>query len=170
MTNSFVCGRLLPDYDWPDTGGTCCEGVLNEGPRGCTCWVPEFNGAVREPDELAQKLLAAGIEPATRPSMCGDCAYRPDSPEKQGHSDYKGDAAFLEDIAHRGERFWCHDGLLLIVRWRHPTGTVVEPPANAYLPKIVAGVPYKRDGQPAFLCAGWAARRKALAARDGGGM
>jgi len=161
---AFVCGKFLPDYDWPDTGGTCCEGAALDGPKECTCWTPEFNGEQQEINDQSARLLAAGIEPSTRPlGMCSDCAYRPDSPEKKGHPDARGSAEWLDEIAARGERFWCHTGMLLVVRWRHPSGAVVEPEEKlAYAPPIEAGIPYRLNGEPGYVCAGWAARRKAL--------
>lgn len=168
-TFSFVCGKMLPDYDWPDAGqGTCCEGAALSGPKECTCWLPVFNGDQEPINPLYQRLLAAGLEPTVRPGgMCGNCAYRPDSPEMNNHPDVKGDAAFLERIAARGERFWCHDGMLLIVAWVHPSGVRVEldEVQAGYVPPQEHGIPYRLNGEPGYICAGWNARRKALAAK-----
>ncbi|WP_367139255.1 hypothetical protein [Saccharothrix sp. HUAS TT1] len=149
----------------PDTGQTCCWGVVNDGPAGCTCWDPVHDLDQQPPDPQAVALLAAGLPPATRDGMCGDCAYRPDSPEKNSDPTYRGDPEFLERIAHDGDRFWCHDGMRRTVRLRHPSGMEIDAHPGAYDPPIVDGVPYRADGQPARLCAGWAARRRAVLTR-----
>ncbi|MFJ8818190.1 hypothetical protein [Amycolatopsis thermoflava] len=167
----ILCGGReipAPEGGWPDEPDTpCCEGMWLDGWAACTCWVPVFNHDHQAPpDETAAKLLAAGLEPTVRPGgMCGDCAYRPDSPEKSGDENYRGDADFLERIAQDGERFWCHDGMLLVTEWRHPSGLTVPGHPGAYIPPIEAAVPYRADGQPGYLCAGWAARRKAIEAK-----
>lgn len=160
------CGPHEPEGGWPpDEIDPCCWGFMEDSWVGCTCWVPVFNhdGQV-PPDEHQQQLLAAGVEPNTRAGMCQDCAYRPGSPEKTGDQTYTGDPEFLETIAASGERFWCHQGMLLVTAWRHPSGVVIPGHPGAYCPPIVGGVPYKADGTPGDLCAGWAARRRALTA------
>lgn len=146
----------------PDVGdGYCCDGRIDEGPAFCTCWVPEHDLEQQPVDELHRYALALGFPPATRDLMCGDCAYRPGSPEKAN----AGDAADLEEWAgHPNHAFWCHQGIRRPVRWRHPSGAVVDGDPADYQPLIVAGVPYRADGTPAELCAGWAARRRALLA------
>lgn len=171
---SFICGggpnAPTADGKWPDPGleEPCCESSAYDGPGACTCWEPIYNTKQQKPDETAVKLLDAGVTPTVRPSMCGDCAYRPGSPEKSGDPTYSGSADFLEGIAERGERFWCHDGNLIAVTWRHPkTGMEIPGHPGAYCPPIVKAVPYKADGSPSFLCAGWDARRRALAAKAG---
>ena len=90
---------------------------------------------------------------------------RPGSPEMSGDERYRGDAEFLEEIARNGERFWCHQDLLIVRVWRHPSGVEIPGAPGAYVPRIVAGVPYKTNGQAGDVCAGWDARRRALAAR-----
>ena len=166
---SYLCGggHLAPTEsgEWPDTGLTepCCEGSMLDGPGRCTCWEPIWNTEQQPLDDTAARLLAAGVEPTVRPSMCGDCAYRPDSPEKSGNPTFQGDADFLERIAREGHRFWCHDGNRIAARWRHPkTGMEIPGHPAAYKPPIKDNVPYKADGTPSFVCAGWAARRRAL--------
>lgn len=150
-----------PD-DLPDAGeGACCEGSGISGPRFCTCWRQVYDLEQTRPDPMAVKLLAAGIEPVTRKTMCGDCAYRPDSPERTGLSGYVGDAAELERIAAEAQ-FWCHQGMRRAVAWRHPSGVEVTGHPAGYQPPVVDGVPYQADGRPGELCAGWAARRRAL--------
>lgn len=168
---AFVCrdgaGPPEPEGGWPAHEiEPCCYGYMHDGWRGCTCWVPVFNAERQEtPDAEHVRLLAAGIEPNTRGEMCVDCAYRPGSPEKRGDQSYRGDADFLEEIARKGERFWCHQDLLIVTAWRHPSGVEVPGHPGAYMPPIVAGVPYKSDGSSGEVCAGWNARRRALAAR-----
>lgn len=149
--------------DLPDTGGSCCWGVVVYGPQRCTCWEPVYDLEQASPDPEAARWLAAGIEPSTRRRMCGDCAYRPGSPERSGDETYAGDPEFLEHIAGAGERFWCHQGMRRPVLWRHPSGIEIPGHPGAYRPPKVGGVPYKADGTPGDLCAGWAARGRALA-------
>lgn len=153
-----VGGELFP----PVGGGGCCVGSAVYGPAGCTCWTPEYDLPQQPVDEQARQWLAAGVQPVTRRRMCADCAYRPDSPEKRGASTHQGDAQFLEDIAARGERFWCHQGMRRPLRWVHPAGAEIRGHEAAYRPPIVDGVPYRADGTPGELCAGWAARHRAL--------
>lgn len=99
--------------------------------------------------------------------MCSDCAYRPDSPERNGNS-MGCNAAQLEQLAAEGTRFWCHDGMRKPVAWRHPAGIRIATTSEAdgdYQPPIVEAVPYRADGQPGLLCAGWVARNRALTAK-----
>jgi len=148
----------------PDTGGGCCIGADVYGPGRCTCWVPIYDLDQTTPDPMAGRLLAAGVYPTVRPSMCEDCAYRPGSPEKQGDPQHAGSAEFLEHIARADEPFWCHDGMRRPVRWVHPSGASILGHEAAYAPPIVDLVPYRAEGQPGDQCAGWDARRRALAA------
>lgn len=158
---AFVCGRVLPDLDWPEVEG-CCYGSAIDGPAGCTCWQPVFNGDQQPIDEKIAAWLAAGVEPNVRPGgRCADCAYRPGSPEMRGDHDVVGDPEMLQHLAETGQRFWCHDGLVKPVKWVHPSGAEVRSPDAGYCPPIKEGVPYRLDGQPAYLCAGWEARRRA---------
>lgn len=150
--------------------GDCCWGAVVRGPLGCTCWQPVFDVDQQEPDATAVKLLQAGIEPSTRSRMCHDCAYRPDSPEMRGDPTVNGDAEFLDRIARTAERFWCHQGMRKPTRWVHPSGKEIPGSDGSYdPPKITAAgglpVPFKANGSPAELCAGWSARSRALAAR-----
>lgn len=163
-----ICGHAPgppePSGGWPGEDPFCCYGAVAGGWAGCTCWVPVFNvDSPVEPDAVQVGLLAAGIEPNTRDRMCADCAYRPGSPERTGDETYAGDADFLEDLASDGQRFWCHQGLLIVRSWRHPSGVEVPGHPGAYCPPIVDAVPYKTDGTAGELCAGWAARRRAKA-------
>lgn len=150
--------------DFPEVGdSTCCMGAAVYGPDRCTCWVPVFDLEQADVDKDAVRALAAGVVPVTRKRMCDGCAYRPGSPEKTGAEGYAGDADFLEGIAARGERFFCHEGIRRPVAWRHPSGVEILGHPGGYEPPIVNNVPYHADGSPAELCAGWDARRRALA-------
>jgi hypothetical protein len=91
--------------------------------------------------------------------MCGDCAYRPGSPERRGVETYTGDAAFLDELVATGTPFYCHQGIRRVVSWSHPVGVTVPGHPGAYAPPIQGAVPYKADGTPAHICAGWLLRR-----------
>lgn len=146
--------------DLPDAGeGMCCAGAAINGPHRCTCWRPVYD--IEQVDPLPDV-------PQVRPAgMCGDCAYRPGSPERQGDPDHAGDAELLDDLAASGTPFWCHDGIRRPARWVHPpTGIEVPGHPADYEPPMVGAVPFRANGRMAFLCAGWAARGRALAARD----
>lgn len=148
--------RGLP-HPTPD-GVPCCDASAMLGPEHCTCWE-------RVHDQV-QALPILDMEPATRPQMCGDCAFRPGSPERTDADEAICDSGDLMVIVHDpAQQFWCHDGLRSISGLRHPNGMQVdrEPVAGvvAYDPPIVDGVPYQADGQPAFRCAGLAAARRA---------
>jgi hypothetical protein len=160
---------------FPETGDPgCCEGAAILGPHRCTCWQPVFDLEQAPVDQETLALLNAGVEPNTRRRMCEDnqagdrgCAYRPGSPERNGDPHFQGDAEFLENLAAQDRRFWCHQGMRKITAWRHPSGMEIpDEPGAAYDPPIVGNVPWKADGTPGELCAGWAARRRALAAKD----
>jgi hypothetical protein len=161
-----LCGLSRPAPDMPDAGkGMCCDGAALFGPNRCTCWEPVYDLDQADPDPLAVKLLAAGIDPVTRARPCDDCAYRVDSPERQGSPEVAGDQELLDEIVASGERFWCHQGIRRPVRWRHPSGVEVPGSPVNYDPPRLDGVPYQANGQPAEVCAGWAARRQRLLAK-----
>jgi hypothetical protein len=124
----------------------CCMGSVNDGPTGCTCWSPIYDLEQVPPAASLVALLEAGIEPVTRAKRCIDCAFRPDSPERERDED-------LEGLPN----FWCHQGIRRPIAHRHPDGRI-RPEADSadYQPPIVAGVPYRADGTPAERCAGHA--------------
>ncbi len=131
----------------------CCYGAAINGPHDCTCWEPVHDTEQHPP--LRGK-------PATRAKMCNDCAFRPDSPERQGDERYGGDTVDLDGMVWSGEPFYCHQGMRRIVIWRHPVGTKVDAgPDHYYDPPDDTLWPHKADGTPADICAGWAARRRA---------
>ena len=151
--SNIICGIDKPRPDFPDLGLNCCYGVSMRG--ACSCWRPVYDAP-----EQADPVDGA---PTVRPGgMCGDCAYRPGSPEKTGDPHHRGDATELEMLAEDGRPFYCHDGMRRIVKWVHPSGAEVPGHPADYAPPIVGAVPHRTDGTPAFLCAGWNARRRAL--------
>lgn len=163
-----LCGLsvTLP-FELPDAGGgMCCMGAAAMGPQRCTCWEPVYDLEQAEPDPTAVRLLGAGVQPVTRTVPCHDCAYRPGSPERRGEEGYAGNQELLDHIVASGERFWCHQGMRKPIAWRHPSEATVPVEVDGYDPPRVEGVPYKADGQPGEVCAGWAARRRALAASE----
>jgi hypothetical protein len=157
MADVVICSIGTPlDLVLPDAGqGLCCEGAAYLGPDRCTCWVEVH--AVDQADPRTDQHAGIGESP------CSTCAYRPDSPERTGADHVAGDAAMLDDIVKTGQPFWCHTGMRHVVALEHPAGIRVELPdehqAAAFRPLIVNDVPYKADGTPADICAGWAARR-----------
>lgn len=149
---------MYDDPDLPDAGdGACCYGAAHLGAGGCTCWTPVYDLDQSDPVPAA---------PQVRDQMCGDCAYRPGSPEKQGDPGHAGDPESLETLAYGDTPFWCHDGMRRPVVLRHPSGAEVPGHSAAYAPPVVEKVPYRADGQPGLMCAGWAARRRALTGQD----
>jgi len=151
--------------------GMCCGGAVLRGPGYCECWDPVFDVEQAPADPQDVRLIAAGLEPAVRPDgMCGDCAYRPGSPERTGAKNHAGsDPGELDDMA-RGAWFFCHDGMRRPTEWVHkPSGTRIPgSPAN-YMPLRVNNVPYRANGRAGYFCAGWHARRKALEKADAEG-
>lgn len=152
---AVLWARAHPDEDGPG----CCWGDIQKGAEGCTCWVPVFDVDQAEP------------VPPTSPEdihiqrrMCGDCAFRKDSPERA--EAYSEETLF--ELAATGTPFYCHDGMRRPVRWEHPDGrTIAGDPAD-WQPPMVAGLPYRVDGRPGLLCAGWAARASRDDAQRGG--
>lgn len=134
----------------PDPDAPCCYGSA-EG-EGCTCWT-----AVVEPVPVLEVQegphLVAGV-------MCGDCAYRPGSPERQEQGGDPPDYSLRQ-------RFYCHTGMPLAVAYEHPQvpGPIPCPTTDDFRPLIRDGQPWQADGRPAVLCAGWAARNGVKAPR-----
>lgn len=126
----------------------CCPGAL-DGPDRCTCWEP-VHDLEQQPPRID---LPAG---AVMPTMCADCAYRPDSPERAGDDRYEQPP----DVLSRNP-FHCHYGMRRAVAWQHPLGiTVVADTPDGYDPPGIDGIPYQADGTPALRCAGWSARHE----------
>ena len=160
--SNIICGIDEPRPDFPDLklDVPCCDSELYRGPGACTCWRPIYEG---------EQDTVRAAETVVRPDgMCRDCAYRPGSPEKAGDPEHRGDADDLEGLAQTGRPFYCHDGMRRIAKWVHPSGAEVPGHPADYAPPMVGPVPYRTDGTPAYLCAGWDARRRALAAKAAG--
>jgi hypothetical protein len=134
----------------PDADGTgCCWGDVLDGPEGCNCWKPVFNA------EQADPVLPAAVEDiGVQKRMCGDCAFRKGSPERS--DEWKQEA--LLSLAEEATPFYCHEDMRRPIRWEHPDGRVVEGSTDDWQPPIVNGLPFRLDGRPGLLCAGWAAR------------
>lgn len=147
--------------DWPDTGDAglcCCYGSALNGPDRCTCWIPVYDVVQLPPRTEAPSSVM--------PTMCSTCAFRPGSPERTGNPRAAADWEHLLCLVAKGEPFWCHDGLLAPVAFLHPpSGTwhVVDDDL-AFHPPIQRDAhdtptPYRADGRPGDLCAGWTAMR-----------
>jgi hypothetical protein len=152
---SGECGNLgallwvQANPDRSDGGAGCCWGNVIKGAEGCTCWTPVFD--VDQADPIPP---SSPDEIRPRERLCGDCAFRKDSPER-------GDAWTEETLLalpERGDPFWCHDGMRRPVRWEHPDGRTVPGSTADWQPPRIGAVPFRADGRPALLCAGWAAR------------
>lgn len=150
MSTLNAAGRGWPDLD---LDVPCCMGSAAQGPHACTCWQPIYT--------LDQQDVDTSAQPATQTAMCGDCAYRPGSPERleDPHASVQG-LDELHVLAATGRPFYCHTGMRLVLAWRHPTGAVLQGEDGEYDPPIRAGVPYQADGTPALICGGWAAVRR----------
>lgn len=136
------------DHGWPDVGEAgCCYGSAVNGPGHCTCWEPVYDLDQAEPDIT--------LKPGVMPRRCSDCAFLRNSPERA--DEYASE--HLDRLVADGERFWCHDGMRRPKYWRHPSGATTEGDPADYQPPIIDGVPYRADGRPGDLCAGWTARR-----------
>jgi hypothetical protein len=138
------------ESDYPDVGNgevPCCYGAAVYGPGRCTCWESEY-------DHLQQEPKAGPMQERER--MCVDCAFRPDSPERQGDERYSNsDEDGIERVL--SGTFLCHAGMRSRTRERHPSGALLEVLPGAYAPP---SPPCKADGSPAEYCAGWAAERR----------
>jgi hypothetical protein len=142
-----------PDGTCPPVGAMgCCWGEVMGGLSGCTCWRPVFDVEQQSPIPPASPDDLGAM-----PRMCGDCAFRKGSPER---SDPWMEETLLE-LPTSGDPFWCHEGMVRPAAWRHPKlGPEYDVPGSSddWQPPQVAGIPYRADGRPGLLCAGWAAR------------
>ena len=127
----------------------CCMGEVDDGPAGCTCWRPEYDTHQADPVPPAS---VDDLEVQRR--KCTDCAYRPGSRERSDEDT----AEELLGHAYAGRPFFCHTECRRPDRWRHPDGRVIANPDPAdYRPPVQDGIPYRLDGRPSLICAGWAA-------------
>ena len=142
-----ICGGtgtltfLLPEDRDEERIAPCCYGSALDGPDGCSCWEPIF--------DADQAPIVEG-PPETRPSLCGDCAFRKDSPERRA-------GQHPEDLS----SFWCHQGVRRAIAYVHPDGRrrdVVDVDGTPvdYQPVTRPGLIFRADGQPGQRCAGWA--------------
>ena len=145
------CADGMPDF--PDAGeGMCCSGAAIYGPHRCTCWEPVY--------DLEQQPLKPGLPlPPIPVKLCGECAYRPGSPESRSEEGYAADADLLDELVATGAPFLCHVGIRLPLKWVHPSGAEIPGHPGGYDPPFLDGIPYKADGTPADVCAGWLWRR-----------
>lgn len=154
---SYPAGAWADANPGDDYPVGCCIGNDMYGPDRCTCWTAVYEIDQHEPRPPQR---AEDIEVQTR--MCGDCAFRKGSPERA--------EGFLEEALHSmaeaGQPFYCHDGMRRPAHWLHPDGRRVEGSTADWRPPIIAGLPYRADGRPGLLCAGWMARAS-RAATDG---
>ena len=143
--------------DFPDLGEAtmgCCYGSAIRGPEHCTCWRPEYN--------VEQQSPKTELEPVERKDMCHDCAYRFGSPERaEGFEE-----EWLLDLPASGQRFFCHDNMVRIVRYRHPSGAVIDAKPGEYDAPKIGDCAFQADGTPALLCGGWAARKRVIERQD----
>lgn len=156
----FVCGTgWLPEGipDLSSDADPCCAGRAIDGPRGCQCWIEVFSPP-------AQAEPRPGLPPVPDPLRpCSTCAYNRDSPEKRSEPGYQAGPDDLERLAATGIPFYCHAGMRYLIGYVHPpSGRSWSPPLGDFRPPTVAGVPYRADGSPGFVCAGWLLRRAVL--------
>jgi NAD-dependent dihydropyrimidine dehydrogenase PreA subunit len=140
-----ACALSMPSRELPDTGDICCIGAAVYGPQRCTCWEPVF--------DLEQQEPTRGLPVTIRPEMCHDCAFRKGSPELS-------DEVEREDLLGMSDQalFFCHQGIRRPLEHRHPSGITIPGVGRDYQPPIVGFRPYKADGTPADICAGYARR------------
>lgn len=126
-----------------DDRPACCYASIY-GHERCTCWRPVFTSpqALPQPPESATDL-------ALRRGMCSDCAFRKGSPERTYDEDT------LLALPARRQAFFCHDGMRRPAYWTHPDGRSWPTESDDWQPPILAGIPYRANGRPALLCAGW---------------
>lgn len=143
-------GALLWARAHPDDDGVgCCWGDVQNGAEGCRCWVPIYDA-----EQAVPVPPASPDDIQIQKRMCGDCAFRKGSPERT--DEWKDEA--LLSLAEEGTPFYCHEDMRRPVRWEHPDGRVIDGSTDDWQPPIIRGLPYRIDGRPGLLCAGWAAR------------
>lgn len=117
--------------DMPDSGDTVAGCIECQ-----TLWEPFDPAALCDPDDPHSAFK----------QMCDNCAFRPDSPERQ---DPEGWTALIESMGYRGIPFMCHKGLPL---------SSEEGQSHVH--------PVLEDGRPDFErerpCRGWIAHKGKL--------
>lgn len=136
-----------PGEEPPPEASGCCYGSAVYGYERCECWEPVYD--VEQADPVLP-VAEGSIE--VRAARCGDCAFRRGSKERS--EEYTEDE--LLGLAAAGTPFWCHDGMRRPKWYEHPVLGRVKASGDDWRPPQVAGVPFRRDGQPGLLCAGWA--------------
>jgi hypothetical protein len=164
--DGYVCGTLLLPDDIPDAASDkepCCDGRAFDGPRACRCWVEVFDRPQAAVLVTGMPMPRVPLRPCEPGPGDDGCAYRAASPERTGSSGHAGDADVLDHLAARGQPFFCHNGIRRVVALVHPSGARYEIAHNSdYRPPIAGDVPYRADGRPADICAGWLLRRAVL--------
>jgi hypothetical protein len=139
----------------------CCIGAAFGGPERCTCWTNTYD---------AEQAPWDGSLPTVRSVCCGDCASRPDSPErvKQGGRVWE---SVKRQARFGGAPFFCHCGegggrmRRRLSSVNDVDGRVQAPEGDDYRPGSVrheAGMfRLLSDGSAAPVCAAWAAMAKA---------
>lgn len=141
--------RWWAEHHRADEPIPCCDGSAVYGAQRCTCWQPVYEVEQAEPRPPKGPEDLRG-----RRRMCGDCAFRKDSPERS----YAWGEEALFELADKGEPFWCHEGMRRPTYWRHPDGRTVPGSPHDWQPAQLGQIPYQADGSPGLLCAGWLAR------------
>ncbi|MBU6429931.1 MAG: hypothetical protein KGR26_13035 [Cyanobacteria bacterium REEB65] len=141
----------------PDIEPGCCIGSAVGGAAYCTCWEPVYNSEQAVPDVAALDGRTIDTLPA-QPSPCGDCAFRPGSPERE--TDFEWET--LAELAARDQAFYCHQGMRRPVKYVHPELGEMPGDPDDWQPAQVGMVAFQADGTPALLCAGWKAQRLAV--------
>jgi hypothetical protein len=126
----------------PEQTEPCCATAAMTDMESCTCWV-DVVWPEPEPD------VEHGPSPL-RDRLCGDCAFRKDSPERQ--------AIGGDQLPYGPQQvFTCHAGMPKVTARVHaPTGVTVRPELDDYQPVSRGRQSWQADGQPAEICAGWA--------------
>jgi len=92
----------------------CCAGAALRD--CCTCWTPVYD---------REQAKDQGGDPEVRPEKCGDCACRPDSPERLTPELMNSSVDGVHRLAAEGTPFYCHDGMRRLKGHRHPDGAEV---------------------------------------------
>lgn len=143
--------------------GRQCLNLQNRGPNSGHPWA---RGVTYD---AARRKWAAYVKLDGRKHFLGrytdpEEAAGAASEFRSEHMPWSADARRLDGIT----PFYCHQGIRKPIAWRHPpSGTEIPGHPGGYDPPIQDGVPYKADGSPAFICAGWLLRRAKEAERQG---
>lgn len=153
---AFMCGATGgTGVPCPEPGVPCWDACALDG-SDCGVWEPVFRP---EPHGDLQE----GPSPV-RAKACGDCAYKPGSPERRAND---GDLPRGFDL---NRPFHCHDGMPALRGWTYPgldyslwagglpsmqDGFLIG--SYDYQPVQRNGRGWQADGRPLVVCAGWAA-------------